>query len=135
LNIIRRKFLQQKIQAINDKKKKSVDDLAALKKLKEELAPIEKFLNEAKQQRDAIKAEVASLQFDLTKCVIIVDFTKWGLVVNGNVHCFVVCVLFGEPKLPSMSLILFFIYFIIFIYLHLLFISFCVFFSFLVLLS
>lgn len=27
---------------------------------------------------------------------MIVDFTKWGLVVDGNVHCFVVCVLFGE---------------------------------------
>lgn len=35
---------------------------------------------------------------DKTKCVIIVDFTKWGLVVNGNVHCFVVCVLFGDDS-------------------------------------
>ena len=101
LKIIRRKYLQQKIQAINDKKRMSAADVAALKKLKEELVPIEKFLNEAKQQRDAIAAEVASLQFDTTKCVIIVDFTKWGLVVDGNVHCFVMCVLFGEPKLPG----------------------------------
>lgn len=38
---------------------------------------------------------LASLEHDMEKCVIIVDFTKWGLVVNGNVHCFVVCVLFG----------------------------------------
>jgi hypothetical protein len=32
------------------------------------------------------------------KCVIIVDFTKWGMVVDGNVHCFVMCVLFGEAN-------------------------------------
>jgi hypothetical protein len=45
--------------------------------------------------------------------VIIVDFTKWGLVVDGNVHCFVVCVLYGEelkekkPKKPLGMMILF----------------------------
>jgi hypothetical protein len=38
------------------------------------------------------------MEKDLEKCVIIVDFTKWGMVINGNVHCFVVCVLFGEEK-------------------------------------
>lgn len=105
LKIIRRKFLQTKIQTINDKRVKTGADLGALKKLKEELAPIEKFLNDAKQQRDAIAAEVASMQLDRTKCVIIVDFTKWGLVVDGNVHCFVVCVLFGQDKLPGTQII------------------------------
>lgn len=44
--------------------------------------------------------------------MIIVDFTKWGLVVDGNVHCFVVCVLYGEelkekkPKKPLGIMIL-----------------------------
>lgn len=36
------------------------------------------------------------MQQDNTKCVIIVDFTKWGLVVDGNVHCFVVCILYND---------------------------------------
>jgi hypothetical protein len=39
------------------------------------------------------------MEHDLAKCVILVDFTKWGLVVDGNVHCFVVCVLFGEEQI------------------------------------
>lgn len=97
--------MQTKIQAINGKKTKTAADLNALKKLQEELAPIEKFLSEAKQQRDAVAAEVASMRLDRTKCVIIVDFTKWGLVVDGNVHCFVVCVLFGQDKLPGTQII------------------------------
>lgn len=46
---------------------------------------------------------VASLEHDLTKCVIIVDFTKWGLVVDGNVHCFVVCVLFRDKNEKKQS--------------------------------
>lgn len=84
------------------KKSKTASDKAALKKLQAELVPIEKFLDEARQHREAIAREVDSLQYDSTKCVIIVDFTKWGLVVDGNVHCFVMCVLFGEEKLPGM---------------------------------
>ena len=91
-----------KIQAIGEKKSKTATDNVTLKKLQDELVPIEKFLNEARQHRDAIAGEVANLQYDKTKCVIIVDFTKWGLVVDGNVHCFVMCVLFGEKKLPGM---------------------------------
>jgi len=94
--------LSAKISAIEGKKSKTADDNEALKKLQDELVPIEKFLAEARQHREAIAREVASLQFDATKCVIVVDFTKWGLVVNGNVHCFVMCVLFGEKKLPGM---------------------------------
>lgn len=35
-------------------------------------------------------------------CVLIVDFTKWGLVDEGNVHCFVVCVLSGPGKYDGM---------------------------------
>jgi hypothetical protein len=96
LKIIRRNFLRAQIQAISDLKKPTAKDIAALKKFKEELAPIEKFLSNAKKQREAIAKDIASLRYDATKCVIIVDFTKWGLVVDGNVHCFVMCVLFGE---------------------------------------
>ena len=104
LKIIRRNYLRAQIQVLSDKKSQSTKDKAALKKLQEELAPIEEFLSDAKKQREAIAKEIASLQHDNTKCVIIVDFTKWGLVVNGNVHCFVMCVLFGEEKKPSMLL-------------------------------
>lgn len=102
LKLVRRNYLHAKIRLVNEKKKKTADDNAMLKKLQDELVPIEKFLDEARQHRDAISSEIASLQFDNEKCVIMVDFTKWGLVVNGNVHCFVMCVLFGEKKLPGM---------------------------------
>lgn len=106
MKLIRRKFLQAKIDSIEEKKKKTQADLTALAKLKKELAPIADFLAQAKQQRDAMLSEIgivsqihsdlleASMEHDLTKCVVIVDFTKWGLVVDGNVHCFVVCVLY-----------------------------------------
>ena len=30
---------------------------------------------------------------DPTKCVLVVDFTKFGMVDEGNVHCFVVSLL------------------------------------------
>lgn len=90
------------MQSILRKKSPTDADTAALKELRAQLVPIEKFLDQARQHREAIAKEVASLEFDATKCVIIVDFTKWGLVVNGNVHCFVMCVLFGEKKRPGM---------------------------------
>jgi hypothetical protein len=45
---------------------------------------------------------LASLETDFEKCIIIVDFTKWGMVIDGNVHCFVMCVLFGEEKKDGM---------------------------------
>ena len=115
LKLIRKKFLLAQIEALKDKDKEdwSAEDDAQLKALEEELEPIVNFLDDAKKQRDAILVEIgmpfcfntiliftylllASLQQDYSKCVIVVDFTKWGLVVNGNVHCFVVCVLYGE---------------------------------------
>lgn len=87
-----------------------------------ELAPLEKLNNEARRQRKALNEEIASLQTILTKCFIWLDFTKWNqpdegitLVIflfrflttvysilsyfKGNVHCLVVCIMYGDGKL------------------------------------
>lgn len=71
-----------------------------------EMKPLEQFLADAKLQRQAIKSEIGtilnalyfcshldSMKDDPTKCVIVVDFTKFGMVDEGNVHCFVVSLL------------------------------------------
>lgn len=61
LKLIRRKYLETQINAIESKKSKSQADLTALGKLKKELEPIAEFLTQAKQQRDAILAEIGIL--------------------------------------------------------------------------
>src|SRR5690242_13212892 len=42
---------------------------------------------------------IDSLRFDLEKCVLVVDFTKFGMVTEGNVHCFIVTILSGPGRL------------------------------------
>jgi len=39
-----------------------------------------------------------SLKTNFQKCVIVVDFTKFGMVDEGNVHCFVVAVLSSSKE-------------------------------------
>lgn len=47
---------------------------------------------------------VESLKHDSKKVVLILDFTKFGQVDEGNVHCFVVCVLSqGDSFMSSMD--------------------------------
>lgn len=45
---------------------------------------------------------------DPTKCVLVVDFTKFGMVDEGNVHCFVVSLLSSMTFLCTYSLKLLF---------------------------
>lgn len=58
MKLIRQKYLQTQISAIEAKKSKSRADLTTLAKLQKELVPIAKLLSEARQQRDAILLEI-----------------------------------------------------------------------------
>lgn len=74
LKLIRQRYLRAQIQTINNKKKKSSEDLAALKRFEKELEPIDNFLDEARQQRDAILEEIGM------NCIIIayLMFSEFG---------------------------------------------------------
>lgn len=105
--IIRLKELEDEKLTIDEKKTKSASDKKKLLEIEEEMAPLEKFLKDAQTHRLAIKSETGafilccslsfsyldSLRTDATKAVIVLDFTKFGIVDEGNVHCFVVAVL------------------------------------------
>lgn len=76
------------------------------------MKPLENFINDARKHREQIKLEIGmlfqfafllinleeSLKNDLKKCVIIVDFTKFGIVDEGNVHCFIITLISGHKK-------------------------------------
>jgi hypothetical protein len=102
------KDLQEEKSSIEEKERKTKKDQLRLRAIEEEMKPLEEFLAEAKLQRAAIKAEIGmieilsnsrltyvldSMKDDPTKCVLVVDFTKFGMVDEGNVHCFVVSLL------------------------------------------
>jgi hypothetical protein len=88
-----------------EEKKKTPKVRKRLREIEAEMIPLQTFLDEAKRQREQIKKEIgirycpfhsnvlASLKYDFEKCVLVVDFTKFGLVDSGNVHCFIVAVL------------------------------------------
>lgn len=113
------------------KKKLSKKDKYRLTEIDDEIAPLKKFLDDAASHRQQIKLEIGlirlllfcfvslfcfgllafplslyleSLRADEKKCVLIVDFTKFGMVDKGNVHCFVVSVLSkGKNKITGNS--------------------------------
>ena len=58
MKLIKQRYLRAQIETINSKKSKSAKDIEALKKLAKELEPITEFLDEARQQRDAILEEI-----------------------------------------------------------------------------
>lgn len=60
LKLIRQKFLLTKIASLETQDVLSADDEATLQELREELEPITKFLDQAKQQRDSILAEIGA---------------------------------------------------------------------------
>lgn len=105
--IIRLKELEEEKLTIEEKKKQSASDKKKLREIEDEMAPLQKFLKDAQTHRLAIKRETGafflwcidsylildSLRTDATKAVIVLDFTKFGIVDEGNVHCFVVAVL------------------------------------------
>jgi len=73
----------------------TANEKTRLPEIEEIIVPLEKFLQDASYHRRQIKLEIDSLQSDPLKCVLVVDFTKFGMVDEGNVHCFVVSVLTG----------------------------------------
>ena len=109
IKIIQLKDLQEEKSALEEKTALSRKDQLRLHAIDAEMAPLEEFLADAKRQRQAIKAEIGmdscshwvlhlledSMKDDPTKCVLVVDFTKFGMVDEGNVHCFVVSLLFS----------------------------------------
>lgn len=101
--------LEEEYKELDEKEKKSPADKIELKRLEKEIAPLKTFLDDAAIHRKSIKAEIGklfslivlillhayfveSLQEEITKCVIVVDFTKFTIVDDGSVSCFVVAV-------------------------------------------
>lgn len=98
---------------IEDSKKITKKMKARLVEIEEEMKPLNQFLEEAKFHRAQIKMEIGmltssctpfflsqsdfnrldSLKTDAKKVVIVLDFTKFGQIDEGNVHCFVVSLL------------------------------------------
>lgn len=48
-----------------------------------------------------------SLRNDQKKCVIVLDFTKFGIVDEGSTHCLVACVLSGPGRVNKYGLLIF----------------------------
>lgn len=59
------------------------------------MKPLRKFLDDASIHREAIKRIVPELKTNLEKCLIYLDFTKWTIVEDGGVNCFVVTIVSG----------------------------------------
>lgn len=68
---------------------------ARLEELEEEIAPLQQFIDDAKEHRAAIKKLVSELAIFPNRCVIYLDFTKFTIVEDGSVNCFVVSVVSG----------------------------------------
>lgn len=83
LKLIRQRHLLAQIQTINNKKKKSLPDLEALERLNKELEPINKFLDEARQQRNAILEEIG-MNYHL---IISLMFSKLGKRLQEVRYC------------------------------------------------
>jgi hypothetical protein len=88
---------------------------AKLLELEKEMKPLIEFLDDAKRQRAAIKAEVGklncyrvfrcslidNLKNSADSCVLVLDFTKWGMIDEGNLHCLVIAMLTGRAAADS----------------------------------
>ena len=99
--------LEQEIR-LTKKKKEQYQDI------ERRIGQLQSFMDDAAEQRTAVKNCVGSLNsfilpwlfFSLSAflkgnrnhCVIYVDFTKWGVVLEGGVNCLVVSVLFDDGK-------------------------------------
>ena len=64
MKIIQLKELQEEKTAIEEKERKSRKDNDRLKEIEAEMKPLQTFLDEAKKQREAIKAEIR-MQVDI----------------------------------------------------------------------
>jgi hypothetical protein len=79
LKLVRQRHLLSRIQTINNKKVKSLQDNAELEKLQKELKPIEKFLGEARQHRDAILVEIGMVGLVLSSSLLdLLMFSQLG---------------------------------------------------------
>lgn len=96
--------LEEELREIQEKEKKTTADKREMKRLEKEIAPLKSFVEDAASHRKAIKSEIGipifvfpanfldTLKDDETKCIIVVDFTKFTIVTDGSVSCFVVAV-------------------------------------------
>lgn len=66
-----------------------------LDEIEEEIAPLQEFIDDAKEHRAAIKKLVSELEKNPKRCIIYLDFTKFTIVEDGSVNCFVVSVVSG----------------------------------------
>lgn len=107
--IIKLKELEDEKAKIDELPKKNAQQKKRLDDIEQEMIPLTQFLADAKLQRAQIRSEIGmlqsyfhpifniycldSLKADPSKVVIVLDFTKFGMVDEGNVHCFVVTLL------------------------------------------
>jgi hypothetical protein len=66
-----------------------------LEDIDEEIAPLQQFIDDAKEHRATIKKLVSDLETNTKRCVIYLDFTKFTIVEDGSVNCFVVAIVSG----------------------------------------
>lgn len=69
------------------------------------MKPLQEFLDDAKKHRESIKQHVPELRHNLKKCIIYLDFTKFTIVEDGSVNCFVVSILSGPGKVTKQSML------------------------------
>lgn len=109
------KELQDEKATIEDSPRITAKQKKRLAEIEKEIIPLKQFLDDAKKQRQQIRNEIGmhtllvlrcfileitsyliildTLKNDPAKVVIVLDFTKFGMVDEGNVHCFVVTLL------------------------------------------
>jgi hypothetical protein len=62
------------------------------------MKPLQKFIDDAKRHRQSIKDLVPGLRTEPNKCLVYLDFTKFTIVEDGSVNCFVISLLSGPGK-------------------------------------
>jgi hypothetical protein len=108
MGLVKQKEELEQENRLTKKKKEQYKDI------ERRIGHLQSFMDDAAEQRTAVKNCVGSLNsfilqwlfFSLSAllkgnrnhCVIYVDFTKWGVVLEGGVNCLVVSVLFDDGK-------------------------------------
>jgi hypothetical protein len=90
--------------------KKTQKEKARLEVIDEEIQPLQQFIDDAKKHRAAIKKLVDELPNKPQRCLIYLDFTKFTIVEDGSVNCFVVAVVSGPGKKDEKGMILLALY-------------------------
>lgn len=116
--------LEERQSELKAKARRTAKDNLELGKLEKEILPLKTFLDDAASHRKAIKAEISmfdalnvfyvhmynfnhisdflgNLENDTTTCVIVVDFTKFTIVTEGSVSCFVVALISHDDEMVA----------------------------------